>query len=500
MKEAVKASEGVEQGEGRAGTRRKPWSRDALVLLALALALAVFLGFGLAEVYRIDGLYSYDPYYHMHVSELTGEEQSIVTSIPLYGGTQRLQYSSSLHFLATLVHEYTGISYLTIYRLLGLFCRAFAALAIFMTASYLLGDRRYGLVAAMLFLSAPYIFYRSLIGYPENLVLPFHILIFNSIVHTLREEHGDRALPLYISAALYVHYRSLVVPALILASFALFLLLRKRFRYLLALIAGTAALAAPIIRSAFEQYRSYLSGNVGTDAAWKPFTVGNPNYNVPSLDYYLSQLGVLLVLLSLVGAFVLLRRMNQENFILLMWLGFAFLLSRGKQVGLYVPTDRMMAYLCVPAALASAQAVKEMLGTTLLQGRARLTVGAALSLTLAFTLAVTPPGIRGWVGVGRERLEAAAWLNENVPDEGVIVPYGVDLFTMGVRKYGNIAARSGEVWRRAFDNPSGVRAEMRERYPGRDVYIVSEADRLTLGEAKVVYSQGKVVIYRYARD
>lgn len=497
---------GIASGIARAGwcgwLRGRSASGTRLVYPALVLVLAIFLGFGLAEVYRVDGLFSYDPHYHMHLSELVESNQGIVTEIQYFEATEAPQYLTSMHLIAALIHEYSGVSYLTIYRLLGVFTRLFTALALFVTVSFFLDDERYGLIAVILFLSAPYIFLRSLIGYPENLVLPLHVLIFNSIVHTLKNERADRALPLYISAAIYIHYRSIIVPAVLVGAFAVLLAtdrrMKKRFIYLFSLVAGTAALAAPILAKVLEQYRSYLKVNVGSGAAWKPFTVGSPAYNVPTINYYLEQLGIPLVILSLVGVFALLRRPGRGGAILLLWAGFTFIMTRGKQVGLYIPTDRMLSFLCVPAAVIAAAGVKDILETYARESLARMTLAALISLLLLFTLAVNLPGVHGWVGIGGDRIEAAKWLNDNVQEESVIIPYKIDLVTMGVKRYKNIAFLSSREWKETFDSPDGVRAQIKARYRGHDVYIVSGDEQFRLNGAETVYSREKVTIYRYA--
>ena len=469
------------------------WSENRLIYVVLALVLVIFLVFGLVEVYRAEGLFSYDPYYHMNLSQLLEREQEIVTEIDFYEGSNPPQYLTSMQLLTVLIHKYTGLSYMTIYRTFGLFCRIFAALALFITAAYFLGSKRYALVAVILFLSAPYIFLRSLISYPENLVLPFHILIFGSIVKGLREKRADPALPLFISAALYIHYRSLVIPAVLLILYVVF---RKSIKHALAVAATTAVLSAPILFSAVDQYMKYLNVNVGPGARWKPFATGT-SYIVPTLNYYIAQLGVLLILFTLLGLFFLLRRMDGPKFILLVWLVFAFILTRGKEVGLFIPTDRMLAYLCVPAALVSALFLKEALEAATLSSRARTALVCLVALSLVFFLAVNLPAVQGWVGIGRDQRNAAAWLNENVEDSAVMVPFRVDLVTIGVNKYGNIAFLNAEEWEGVFDAPQGVGERLRERLPGKDIYVVVGIEGFQVHDARLVFKDGKIKVYYY---
>jgi len=476
------------------GTRHP---EDKWIYLVLFIVLALFLCFGLIEVYSTEGLFSYDPNYHMNLSELLEQKQEIITEIQLYEGSSPPQYLTSMQLLTALLHQYTGLSYLTIYRTFGLFCRIFTALVLFITASYFLQDKRYGLAAVILFISSSYIFYRSLISYPENLVLPFQILIFHAMIKSLREGEIDYALPVYISAALYIHYRSFIVPALLLLVFLIF---KRNIKYAAGLSLCAGILAAPILQSAIDQYIKYYHINVGPSASWKPYTVGNPSYAVPTFNYYLSQLGALLILLMLLGIPFLLRRINAEKLILLLWLTFTFAMTRGKSVGLYVPTDRMLVYFCVPAALVAALFLKEGLDSELRSPRARMAAGSLMSLALVFFLVVNMPGIHGWVGIGADKRDAAAWLNENASDNAVIIPFQLDLVTMGVDRLGSIDIFKGGELEDVSNAPGGVKEKIGELYPEKKVYIVSGTDDFQVHDAEVVFQEGKIRIYYYESD
>jgi asparagine N-glycosylation enzyme membrane subunit Stt3 len=465
---------------------------DGWVYLALVLVLAVFLVIGLTEAYRTDGLFSYDPYYHMNISRMLESEQNITTEIQYYETSWAPQYQTSMRLLTVLIHQYTGLSLLDVYRIFGLFCRVLAALALFVTAAYFLKDKRYALLAVILFLAAPYIFLRSLIAFPENLALPFQILIFGSVVKGLREKKTDPALPLYISAALYVHYRSFIVPALILL---LYLVFRRSIKYTFSLACGTAVLSAPILTNAIDQYVAYFHTNVGPSAAWKPYAVGAA-YSRPSLDSYIGQLGVLLVLFTLLGIPFLLRKMDKVKFILLAWLGLTFFLSLGKTVGVYVPTDRMLVYLSVPAALTSAFFLKEFLEAKPLSPRLRAAAGFLIALAMVFMLTVNLPAVHGWTGIRKDMRDAAVWLDENVPDDGVILSTGMELVTMGVQKTGRIGYIL-EDWKKVLASPQGVRNRLDEDFPGKDIYIVVATGGIRIHDAAQVFSQGQVRIYRY---
>lgn len=467
---------------------------DTCIYVVLVLVLVAFSVFVLIEVYSVDGLFSYDPYYHMHLSELMEREGDLVTEIQFYETEEAPQYVSSMRSLTALIHEYTGISYLNIYKGFGLFCRIFTALALFITAAYFLRSKKYALIAVILFLSSPYIIYRSFITFPENLVMPFHILIFYSLIKSLREKKADHILPVLIAASLYIHYRSIIVPAVLVLVFLLFW---RRIRYTVGLLASMAILAAPILVSAVEQYVAYLQVNVGPSAAWKPYTVADPSYTVPTLSGYQSQLGALLLLFSLLGIPFLIRKINAQKFLLLVWLVFTFALTRGKAIGLYVPPDRMLAYLCMPAALTAAVFFKEIVGLEVLTSRARYVFVAAVTVVLIFFLFVNLPSVHGWVGVGADELNTSEWLNDNVSQDAVILPFDLDLITIGLESYKNVDGLSYGDWTEIFSHPLGVKDRLRQLYPDKRIYIVTGNKVFSLHDAEIVFSEGDMRVYTY---
>lgn len=465
---------------------------DRWVYLVLCIVLTIFLIFGFAETYRTEGLFSYDPYYHMNLSQLLERDGEIVTELQFYERSMPPSYLTSMRLLTVLLHKYTGLDYMDIYKTFGLFCRVFTALALFFTAAYFLRDKRYALAAVILFLAAPYIFLRSLITYPENLVLPFQILIFGSIVKGLREKKADPALPLYVSAALYIHYRSFVVPALLLV---LYLIFRKKVKYALALTGGVIVLSAPVLASAADQYLTYFRANVGPGAGWEPFATGAA-YTVPTFNYYLLQLGVVLVLFTILGIPFLLHRIDAAKFILLAWLIFTFVLTRGKAVGLYIPTDRMMAYLSAPAAITSGLFLKSALEAEPLAPRLRTAACFLIALVLVFMLAVSVPKVRGWVGIDKDKRDAIAWVNDEVTQDDIVLPFRIDLVTTGIEMLSVIGSVEGG-WGAILLAPEGIRAKLQAEFPQKDVFIVAGTRDFRVHDASVVFAQGDIRVYYY---
>jgi len=416
--------------------------RSSWTIMILCVVLLLFLAMGLREVYRVDGLFSYDPYYHLNMSKLTEAEQRVITEIQFYDGPAPINYVTALHPFTALLHEYTGLSYEGIFRVLGLLFRVLTALVLFITASYFLGSRKYALFATILFLSVPYVILRSLITFPENMVLPFHVLIFYCIIRGIREKEIDYALPVFISAALYIHYRSFIIPAVLLV---LFLLLRKSWKYAVGLVASVALLSAPIIVRAVRQYIAYYHVNVGSGATLSVTAQADPRYSVPTLTTYQAQIGIVLLILAALAVPFLFRKFNREKLVLLVWLVFTFLLTRGKGLGLYLPTDRMMAYFSIPAALAAGSALQQIMESKLVFKKMKPALAIAVSLGLILFMTLNLKDTRGWVGVTAGQLAAGQWLNGNVPAESVIISFGPDLINTGANQYDKQSSRSQQV-------------------------------------------------------
>jgi len=475
----------------------------------LMLVLSIFLVFGLIEVFRVEGLYSYDPYYHMHLAKYVDAQHPFATEIPAYNGEIPIQYPTSLRLLTVLIHTVSGSAYLYIYKVFGLFSIILLALGLYITIRHLIKCELCAIFSVLLFLSAPIIIYRSLITYPENLVLVIHVLIFYYILKIRKEKRTTYfvILSLFLSSSLYIHYRSFVIPISIVAIFFSWLISKKILnktsgininKNLLYASSSFLLLSIPMLPLVIKQYVLYLRVNVGEDALWKPYVVGTYQYAIPE---YQNSLGILLILFMLLGIAILLIRIIKKPdiifLLLLFWVTFTFLLTLGPKLEVWIPPIRMLTYFTVPTCIISSFSIKKIIWA--IKGGNSISAPILVScVILLYTL--TLPTIHGGVLIDQNELDAANWINTHVSEDSIILVYNIDLITIGISKYNLIESRQ-DILDKIFSTPHDrINRVLCSFYPNKSVYIIakeptktSEFDELT----KVFEKRGiKIFYYR----
>lgn len=476
--------------------------------LLLMLVLSIFLVFGLIEVFRVEGLYSYDPYYHMHLAKYVDAQHPFATEIPAYNGEIPIQYPTSLRLLTVLIHTVSGSAYLYIYKVFGLFSIILLALSLYITIQHLIKCELCAIFSVLLFLSAPILILRSFITYPENLVLVIHVLIFYSILKIWQEKRATYfvILSLFLSSALYIHYRSFIIPISIVAIFFCWLISKKILnkdgstninRNLLYASSSFLLLSIPMLGLVIKQYVLYLRVNVGEDALWKPYVVGTAQYAIPE---YQNSLGILLILFMLLGIAILLIRIikkpNIISLLLLFWVTFTFLLTLGPKLEVWIPSIRMLTYFAIPTCIISSFSIKKIIGT-IKGGNSISVLTFASCILLLYTL--TLPTIHGSVCVGQNELDAANWINTNVSEDSIILVYNIDLITIGISKYNLIESRQ-DILDKIFSTPyDKINRVLPNFYTNKSIYIIAKEPIKTLGfdELTKVFEKGGIKIFYY---
>ena len=464
------------------------------VSVGLVLVISLFIAFTVKEVYSTESLFSFDPYYHLHLSEITVEREGIVTALPTLNTTFRPNYLSAMIPFTAMIHELTGIPFPSIYRNLGWIARVFTIILLFLACRLLMGEGSVvPLLSVIAFLASPYVLKRSVITFPENMAVAFHAGLFHGMVRSWKEGRTSPLVPLFFTASLYVHYMSSLIPLLLLG---LFLIASRKAKTAVLLLTITLVLLLPIAPYVLSQYRTYLKVNVGPGATWKPYSIG-PRYEVPSIDFYLSNLGSGLFLYSLLGLAAVIAFPSREGLIVAGWLLFALALSRGKQFGLYVPTDRMMMYLALPSALSSAFAFRLLLRLAGRRLRVRLLLSILVSLLLVTSFAQGLYGLKGWVGIKSELRQAADLVNDLASPGSIIIPVNVDWFTVGIRRYSQVYGITPEKLREVCLSRDGVREKFQELSGGRETYIMVKDHPLSPPGAELLFEKEGIRIYRY---
>lgn len=476
--------------------------------LLLMLVFSIFLIFGLIEIFRVEGLYSYDPYYHMHLAKYVDAQHPFATEISTYNGEIPIQYPTSLRLLTVLIHTVSGSAYLYIYKVFGLFSIILLALGLYITIQHLIKCELCAIFSVLLFLSTPIFIYRSLITYPENLVLVIHVFIFYYILKIRKEKRTIYfvILSLFLSSSLYIHYRSFVIPISIVAIFFSWLISKKILnktigininKNLLYASSSFLLLSIPMLPLVIKQYVLYLRVNVGEDALLKPYVVSTAQY---AIQDYQNSLGILLILFMLLGIAILLIRIikkpNIISLLLLFWVTFTFLLTLGPKLEVWIPPIRMLAYFAVPTCIISSFSIKKIIGA-IKGGNSISVLTFASCILLLYTL--TLPTIHGSVCIGQNELDAANWINTHVSEDSVILTYNIDLITIGISKYNLIESRQ-DILDKIFSTPyDKINRVLPNFYPNKGIYIIAKEPIKTLGfdELTKVFEKGGIKIFYY---
>ncbi len=496
---------------------------NKLILTVLILVCVIFLIFGVKEVYRIEYLFSNDPGFHMTYAKGVDSLEPFATHYPALYGEIKLQYPTLMRVSTVLINQITGISYIDIYKLFGLFARILTVFTIFIVVRYLVRNRIAALFASSLFLSHQYVFYRGLITYPENLVLPFHILIFYDVIRSIREKRIPITLPIFFAASLLIHHRSSIIPILLIGTLIAYkvfvfakkhiLLLKNKkkissfFNYKSIVRVGVLLiifliLSIPVYDIFYKQFNIYLQGNIGPDATWAPKTVGLANYVPSSLTFigYKGLLGIMLFLLSLLSLPLILLKINAEKFILLVWIGFTFILTRGAQLYIYVPIDRMKIYFIVPLVIASAFIIKFIVQK---HSNYKIFITVFLFIVIIFFQISTISQVHGWRAISNEETTLCSWINENiVAENSVIMMQGnIRYHNAGFEPFSSVL-RWGDVFRSVFEDDIVDQSKLSKFFPDKSVYLVvthkrlKEMDISDIEDYQVVYENSLAKIYQ----
>ena len=183
-----------------------------IFLGVLFVLLFIFLQYNNVSRFFPDRLASYDPYYHMAMTDYTIKEEKVIFYIPdsAYPNTKPM-YLTLLYPLSADICLLTWISSIHLFQIMGSIILFFMALFIF-----IITRRKYwssvGYFSITLFLSINYLLTRSSMNLPENYAL-FFILI---LLYLLFFHKKAYLVAFFCSIYLFFHYRSAAILVLIL--------------------------------------------------------------------------------------------------------------------------------------------------------------------------------------------------------------------------------------------------------------------------------------------
>lgn len=479
-----------------------PYLHSKAPIFLLALVSIIFAFFGVKEVYRIPYLYTYDPGFHYTVTQVLDAENPLGMEIPTYdGGSINAEYPSSMRTYLVALHNISGISYLDLFKLFGIFTRIFTAFVIFYVSAYLFKNKVIALIISIFFLSSYYVFFRAIITFPENLVVPFHILVFYEVVKSIQTKRIQIALPFFIAASLTIHYPSAVIPLALLFPLVFYIardfiknnqLKRKLFLQTLAALGILLILSSPVLSNFLQRYQKYTKVNVGETAIELIAERGADRYEPISWSVFVQNIGAVPLLLAVVSIPIIFYKPKRENVVLLTWLAVTFIFTRGSQLTLFVPTGRMMIYFLIPVIILTGYGLKRLLDL-----HQRQVVYSLLFILLLLNFVKTTSNINGWQAIKESEVNQAMWLNSNLTDSTVLLNFGCRLESNGFLNFSILETRE-EKYVSLYQNNILQTNKIKELYTGKRVYLAlnqSQSSLLLENEYLVVFDDNGNKVY-----
>lgn len=452
--------------------------------LLLIFIGALFLSLTVYKSHSINDFYSYDPFYHYFATLNIESQHPFATGTEGYGGSiYKLDYPTLFRPYLLIAHEVTGVDLHTLFKYSGIFFRLLAGLSLYYFLKFFVRTPWLIFFGIILFLFNPYLLYRSLISYPENAVIPFHILVFAEATRSIQKRSLGWILFLYLAFSLLVHYRSVIIPALAVAYTIGYVTWQKYksrtsrelFRELAVGSLLTILVALPVIAPLLGQYRRYLVENIGADAKFGAVFSSMSQYIPPNFGFYNDQLGSLLIALMVVFLPMGILRLRNKSwaagyglFALLALL--ALVLTRGQQIDLFIPPLRMFGYLVIPII------VLLLLSMRLVADCFRSEHKILLATVTTVVFFISAANAQGWVGLDSSDLLLGDWVNNHLSNGTVLVWDKVNPINIGINHYSFVDpnwAKNNQVLN-ANDSLARIGDNLRALYPGQKVLILTD--------------------------
>jgi hypothetical protein len=412
------------------------WNKKKSIALSLLVVICVFIVFALARSSGSPLFFSYDPYYHQKISlDIVKEGEYNDIEVACIDGSEVI-YKSVLHQIGALPglvnEDYVGY----FYEYAGFFLTfVLALLLFFITKSPL---------SVVLLMTYKYLMYRSLITYPETMVL----VLYTAVILLIKERRYAWGFIL-LSLFPYIHYKSFafagvlylgLVAGYLMTNFKVFrdkknfgskvkLLLKTGWPYVIGLI-----LLLPFISTLYEQVITYITYHFGSSA--KILTVDNDTVRYESMNlmsmwhwvspWFASVCAVSLGIRVYFKQKINIRKILTENpaywgTIFSLLIIFSLFLI-GPSIGIQIPAYRMLSYFGIPLIIILTEWLtfrQPDLTKHDLDGKVIYYLGVALIVILG---SMAPFTNFGYKGIGEEDFAAVNYAKDNYSDVLIISP------------------------------------------------------------------------------
>jgi hypothetical protein len=378
----------------------------------VASTIVFFSTLTIAKIIQTPYLYSLDPWRDVFFTPYAEPNEFFTAEVEVHNGKLVAPYRTFLRSSVYLFSSMSGLDAYSVFRFASVFLRILYVLLAYAVVNTFIEDRKLSLIVVFLIYSSDYFVWRSYITFPENLAVLFHLLSLWSLENHRRTGKSVFLVTVAISlsAVLFVHPKSLFFSGFIVTAYVVPFLIAGKFkaaRDILTSIGAVVILALPVLVEILKILASTVTDNFGDTSSYGAIARALPTYLPPTYASYEGFIGPLILLFTFLGIVRLVGRGLMHHLHILLLLAFSILLSLGTYFKLYVPTDRMQAYLFIPLILVASISLESLFRETesLLARRAIVTAVVVLSV---FNVVHTDP----WFGLRHGEIEIADRINQ----------------------------------------------------------------------------------------
>lgn len=387
-------------------------------------------------------LFNFDPYRHLFYTDFGESVDFLNNEIPVHNGIIIDRYKTLLRANTFIFSQVTGFSNYQIFRFGSIILRGLYIILIYLVLREFTKNASISLLGTILLFSSPQVIWRSTIYWPDNLANLFFIFAL-WILEKYRNEKNEQLLYLLAISFLgeiFTHPPSLYILGFIIIGYLAYFLIEKDLEALKKIaIAGLISLiiSFPIVADIVEVViNKTLVNNLGDSSRFAPLAKIDIRYTPPDLTFFLSQSGPVLILLAAFGLIYCLYHNFKRSLPLVIFFSLTFLLSLSTYFDLYVPPDRIQAYLIIPLLLLSISFL-DFFFSSQSSPILKILISTILVLISFANLHMMEP----WIGYKNGETESATVINalmEEDPDTLVWIERNADLVIFLLEKPENI--------------------------------------------------------------
>jgi len=331
-------------------------SMTRIQLSTIVALLALFVGLIAIQLTNSGYLDSVDPWTHRFFTQFAESRMLYSDTVIIHNGQMQQPY---LTFMRTVIYLLTQVGQIDTYTLFFYGSLVLRAVYILLTFACVLALTRHAttaLICGVLLFTSPYFIFRSYMTFPENIAVLFFLGL---ILGFEKYRNSNKAIFLILVVVslvggAYFHPKSLYISGFIVAGYLLYFIVNVEFRkveYTLLSIIVSLFITLPIFPNLTSTVSAVVIDNVGDNSIWGSFIQGDSRYLPPGVNDYIQFIGYPVIILSMLGIIRCVRDGIRRNIHLLFMLACTFTLSLGTHLHIYMPTDRMQAYLYIPLVL-----------------------------------------------------------------------------------------------------------------------------------------------------